>query len=78
MRRVAGLSDLRPWTSEAIALEHRLDRIPDALDLVERLLEDAGDAGRRWHSEIREFEGRLARLRRKVARRTPRPGDRTD
>jgi len=70
MRRVAGLSDLRPWTAEAIALEHRLDRVPDALALVRRLLEDAGDAGRLWHAEIREFEGRLARLEKKVARAT--------
>jgi len=68
MRRVAGLSDLRPWTAEAIALEHRLDRVPDAVALVERLLEDAGDAGKLWHAEIREFEHRLARLRKKSAR----------
>lgn len=71
MRRVAGLSDLRPWLAEAIALEHRLDRVPEALKLVERLLEDAGDAGRLWHTEIREFEHRRARLRKKVDRADP-------
>jgi hypothetical protein len=66
MRRVAGLSDLRPWTAEAIALEHRLDNVPAALALVECLLEDAGDAGRLWRDEVQAFEKRRARLRRKV------------
>lgn len=67
MRRVAGLSDLRPWRGEAIALEHRLDRVDEARALVERLMEDAAHAGRLWDPDVKEFEGRLARLRRKSA-----------
>jgi hypothetical protein len=38
MREVAGPHDLHPWIASSIALEHRLDRTLDALDVVDQIL----------------------------------------
>lgn len=79
MMRSAGAADLDPWVCAAIALEWRLDRPADALDLVEDLLDRLST--RRFVPELPELHRRRDRLRRRVdATRpddpepSPRPG----
>jgi uncharacterized protein YprB with RNaseH-like and TPR domain len=64
MMRTAGKADLRPWIAAAIALEWRLDRPAEALDLVEDLLDRL--VGSRIVPEHAALERRRTRLRRRV------------
>ena len=70
MRGAAGAADLRPWVAEAIALEHRLARTGDALELVDELLrrlEGLGSAAVVGDLELDALRHRRDRLARKTA-----------
>ena len=69
MMDCAGPQDLHPWRAAAVALEHRLGRLEEALQLVEELfalLEDG--PGTRLHDpeELRELKKRRDRLLRRA------------
>ena len=66
MIEAVGAEDLAPWMGLAIALEHRLGRPEEALELVDRLLDRLlrdGTVG----DEVRGLTHRRARLARKAA-----------
>lgn len=73
MMDAAGTADLEPWQAAAIALEWRLGRPAEALDLVERVLEEVGDDPL-MEPEVEAFQRRRERL---VGRRVG-PGFRKD
>ncbi len=66
MRRIAGIADVEPWVAAAIALEWRVDRPEDALEIVEDALERMEYAGETRTPEYDDLEHRRARLRSKV------------
>ncbi|MCO4768797.1 MAG: ribonuclease H-like domain-containing protein [Deltaproteobacteria bacterium] len=67
MRAAAGGQDLHPWRSEAVALEHRLDRAGEALDVVDELLARlANGDGFAAQDELDGLLHRQERLRRRT------------
>jgi len=68
MLRVAGVRDLQPWRAAAIALERRLNRPAEALQLVEEVLGrlSSGEGQGREDPLFPEFTTRCERLQRKM------------
>jgi uncharacterized protein len=67
MMGAAGVADLAPWRAASIALEWRLDRKAEALELVDDVLDRVGDDPLA-ELEVEEFRRRRQRLVGKLAR----------
>ena len=66
----AGAADLEPWKAAAIALEWRLERPAEALELVDAVLEQAG-GDPLMGIEVEEFQRRRERLARRLSASGP-------